>query len=241
MENLIFAGIVFIGILTSSFAGFGGALVAIPLLTIFFEPKEVIPAFALLSFFIAIFLVIETYQYIKWKKVFTFLIGGLIGVPIGAYGLVHLNPDILRAVIGGLVALFGLFFLSGLRLHFKERKDVKIGVGLFSGLLGGSTSMSGPPVIIFGIGCNWDKNFFRATLLAYFLLLGIITNSSFFFFRLFTPSNLKLLFFAFIPALFASWLGVKFKNKISEVKFRRLILILIIAVGILGLSRILLK
>ena len=241
MENLIFAGIVFIGILTSSFAGFGGALVAIPLLTIFFEPKEVIPAFALLSFFISIFLVIETYQYIKWKKVFTFLIGGLIGVPIGAYGLVHLNPDILRAVIGGLVALFGLLFLSGLRLPFKERRSTEIGVGLVSGLLGGSTSMAGPPVVIFGIGCNWDKNSFRATLLTYFLLLGIITNSSFFFFRLFTPSNLKLLLFAFVPAVFASWLGVRFKNKVSEVKFRRAILILIIAVGILGLSRILLK
>ncbi len=237
-EIFIFSGVIFFALLIHSFAGFAAGLIAIPILTLFFEPKVVVPAFSLLILLLGAFLVLETRAHIKWKKVGALLLGGMIGTPIGAYALKYFNPEILRMIIAGLTILFGILLLSGIKLAIKDTRGCQRTIGLISGFFGGSVALSGPPVVIFGISQNWGKNLFRSTLITYSLFLGIVGNLSFFFLRLFNQFNLRLFGFSIIPAMVAFWLGVRFKNRVSEASFRRAILILVIAVGILGLSRI---
>ena len=68
MDYLIFTAIVMLGLFVQSFAGFAGSLITIPLYSIFFIPKNIIPAHSLLMLVSNIILVIEARKHLQWKK-----------------------------------------------------------------------------------------------------------------------------------------------------------------------------
>ena len=47
-----------------------------------------------------------------------------------------------------------------------------VGTGLVAGFLAASTSVSGPPLVLFGLKQRWEPARFRATLIAYFLVIS---------------------------------------------------------------------
>jgi len=97
--------------------------------------------------------------------------------------------------------------------------------------------MGGPPVIILGISMKWEKEIFRKTLMTYFAIVGTFSNLLFLKNGLFNTSNIKILLFSLIPVSIASFLGIKIKNKLSEEKFRKIILMLIIFIGLIGILK----
>src|SRR4029077_13337476 len=48
---------------------------------------------------------------IEWRALPVFLIGGVLGVPAGAWLLVHLSTGVYRDVIGGLLVAYGCYML----------------------------------------------------------------------------------------------------------------------------------
>ena len=118
-----------------------------------------------------------------------------------------------------------------------EKTGTQITVGLLSGLLGGCLSGSGPPVIIYGLARNWPKETFRTTLLAYFTILTIEAGGTYAAMQMFTPWCFKAAAAAIIPCLLTAWIGIRLKNKLKEEHFRRAVLIIIVLVGLIGLSQ----
>jgi len=55
--------------------------------------------------------VASLWRTIAWRSLPPFLIGGVPGVPAGAYLLLHLQTDTYRAVIGGLLIAYGGYLL----------------------------------------------------------------------------------------------------------------------------------
>lgn len=237
-EIIIFTVISFLGILFPSFAGFGSALFAIPLLTIFFTPQKAVPTFSLLSLSMNIFLVLEARKHIEWKRISKLLMGGLIGIPIGAYFLAHFSPAVIRIIISSVTFIFAILFLMKINIPLREDTPTQITTGFLSGIIGGSIGESGPPVVIFGLARKWEKNVFRTTLLTYFLFLSITSNISYFLLGLIGKENLKFFLFAVLPGFVACSLGIKIKNSVSEELFRKVVLYIILAVAIIGLLKV---
>jgi len=103
------------------------------------------------------------------------MLGGLIGIPIGTFILLVIDPQFIKFVIGILIIIFGCALLFEIGKKVKNEKWALGPVGLLSGILNGSVSMSGPPVILFFQNQKLDKNEFRANLIGYSLFLSIIT------------------------------------------------------------------
>ena len=234
----IFTLIIMLGIIVQSFAGFAGSLLAIPLYSIFFVPKNIIPAHSLVMLLVKIILVLESKKHLDWKKIKKLQIAGLIGVPIGAYCLAYFPSSIIRIIISIISLIFGLLFLVKIKVHFKENTVTQSSVGLLSGFLGGSISESGPPVVIYGLSREWPKDTFRTCLLTYFLVLSVMANLSYFCLGMFNKGTLKFSLFAIIPALIAGWIGTKVKNLVSEELYKKVIIFIIIAVAIIGLMKV---
>lgn len=238
---VLFIFIIFLAGLIQSFGGFGAGLIAIPVLTFLWEPKIIIPPFAFLFWIVTISLLLETKKEINWKRITGFVKGGIIGIPVGIYTLKYVNPEIIRGFIYLITILFGISFLSGTKLHLKETSLSKAFAGIISGFLGGSSSMGGPPLIIFGVSLGWPKETFRSTLLGYFLIEGLIMVPLLTVNKLLNFSNIRFSLIGFVPAFLGVFLGVRIKNRISEDKFRKAIILLIILIGTIGFFSILSK
>jgi uncharacterized protein len=154
-------------------AGFGFSLVLVPLLVVVIGPKETVVVANILSTALEAALLVRVHQYVDWRlgtKLFT---GALVGMPFGLIALIWLSPKALQIVIAVTVVVFTLLLMRGVRLH-RAGPLGDLFAGVVSGVLNTSTSMSGPPVVIYLQGRGVARAAFRATLLAYFAAISLI-------------------------------------------------------------------
>lgn len=236
-EFAVFAAIASLGMLVQSTVGFAGSLVAIPLFALFMSPREAVPAYCFTMLGVNLFLVCEGRRHVEWRSVRGLLIGGLPGVPIGALALKHLPVHIIGAAISIITLVFGILFLSRMRVRFPVHPMTEPAIGLLSGMLGGSISESGPPVVVYALSREWPKDVFRSSLLAYFLCLATTAAVSYTSLGMVNSHLLTLSGAGLLPALVAGHLGVWLKDRIDEKTFRLAVLVTVIAVGVIGLMK----
>ena len=236
-EILAFALIASLGMLVQSVVGFAGSLLAVPLFALLMPPRDVVPGYAFLMLAVNGFLVLEGRRHIQWGSVRGLLLGGLPGVPIGALALKHLPTNMIGAVISVVTLAFGLLFLARVRVRFPVHAATEPLIGLVSGMLGGSISESGPPVVVYGLSRDWAKDVFRSSLLAYFLCLSAAAALSYVVLGMVTGRMLLLAASGLLPALAAARLGLLVKQRINERAFRLTVLATIIVVSVSGLLK----
>ena len=236
-EHLAFALIASLGMLVQSTVGFAGSLLAVPLFSLLMSPRDAVPGYAFLMLAVNSFVVLEGRRHIAWRSVRGLLLGGLPGVPIGALALKHLPASVIGAAISIVTLLFGLLFLARVRIRFPAHPFTEPLIGLLSGMLGGSISESGPPVVVYGLSRQWAKDVFRSSLLAYFLCLSVTAASSYIVLGMVTGRMLLLAAGALLPALAAARVGVLAKERINERAFRLTVLATILVVSISGLLK----
>jgi uncharacterized membrane protein YfcA len=240
-EIIIFILIALLGILVQSCVGFAGALLSVPLLIIFFSPKFIIPIYSLLTLIINVFLVFESKKHIEWNKIKILSIGGFIGIPIGVYFLANFPYSALKIAVNIIMLVFGVFLFMKINIPLKENKVTQYIVGLLSGFLGGSISTSGPPVVIYGLSIKWKKDAFRATILVYFLIMSAVSNAYYLFLGMFNYNNMKIVLYALVPCLLMSLIGIKIKNNANENIFRKIVVLVVFIVAIIGIVKVFLK
>lgn len=163
--------------LLRGFTGFGFALAAVPGLSLVFAPADVVPCVLLLQVVAGLQLVPATWRQARWRAVLPILAAATVATPLGTAALARLPAATMRIAIG-LVLLAATW---SLRRQSRASGDAGLGVqvalGILSGLLNGSTAMSGPPVIAYFVGTSAAEEA-RASLLAYFLLLSVAGSLS---------------------------------------------------------------
>jgi len=227
--------VIFLASATQGLMGFGFALVSASIMIIFLPPKIVVPIIIICSTLNNMIILFEVRKWVDLKRILPLIIAGIIGVPIGTYLLIVLNDNILRIFIGSIIILFAVAFLIGFKRKIKNEKLVFAPVGFISGLLGGSTSMGGPPVILFFTNQGVKKRVFRANLVAYFMVLSLVTISSFILGGLITPEVIKYVILFLPTTIFGVTIGIKLAHKVEEKLFQDIALILVIVAGLLSI------
>lgn len=226
------------GILVIFFAGFiqgvtsfGFALVSLPLLSFFLPLRQVVPMIVVLSFFTNIAILLNSYKHLAIRKITLLVISGIAAVPVGSSLLFYVDEAVLKMAAGGLIVLFSAVMLSGKTFPVRNEKAGFVTVGLTSGLLNGSISMSGPPVALFLSNQGTDKMAFRANLTFYALILNAVTLMSYFYNGVLDGAVAGTLIWA-IPAMVVGvLLGIRVGSRLEEALFRKLVLALIIVSG----------
>jgi uncharacterized membrane protein YfcA len=179
METMVFSGFVFFfsGFI-QGLTGFGSALVAIPLLSLFIDIKMAIPLCILNSLIINGYLSRKLYPNMDRKKLSPLCISTLPGILVGTHLLQQGESNILGLVFGILLIVYGFYNL----FSKPRRKNLKAFwsyiAGFTSGVIGASLSTGGPPVIIYTTQSGWGKNEIKATLIGFFLFTSILTSLS---------------------------------------------------------------
>jgi len=230
------------GILVCFFAGlitgitaFGFALVAIPLLILFFDPKVAVPIVTISSTLTGMYLFFELRNMMQVKKIIPLIIGGIIGLPFGVYILAVLDKDILKISVGALITVFAFLLALGIKREIKSEKYASVLVGMLSGLLKGSTSLSGPPLVLFFINQDQEKEVFRANLTGYFMIMGTLAVIALAIGKLVSLNVLEYSAWLVVPTIFGTWFGSKICPRVNPVLFRTLSLAVVIIAGILSI------
>jgi uncharacterized protein len=221
--------------LVTGITAFGFALVAIPLLMLFFDPKAAVPIVTINSTLTGMYLFFELRKRMQVKKIIPLIIGGIVGLPFGVYILVVLDKDILKISVGALIAVFAGLLALGIKREIKSEKNTSLLVGMVSGLLKGSTSLSGPPVVLFLINQDQEKEVFRANLTGYFMIMGTMAVIALTIGKLVSLTVLEYSAWFIVPTILGTGLGSKICPHVNPVPFRNLSLAIVIMAGILSI------
>jgi uncharacterized protein len=217
-----------------SMTGFGFSLIAVPLLGIFLPLKDFVPMLVLFSFLLSLTL----YRHLKGsfnkKRVIVLALSGISSTLFGIYFLKYVDNSILKLTVGIIILISSVLMLFGIRVKFKIQILGDILAGVSSGLLNGSVSLNGPPVILLLSNENTEKEIFRKTLTTYFLMLNLVSIPMFFFNGLLTR-DIVLRSVLNLPALAAGvFFGLIAGNRISEGHFKKITLVMILLLGIMS-------
>ncbi|MGD9942209.1 MAG: sulfite exporter TauE/SafE family protein [Burkholderiaceae bacterium] len=210
-------------------SGFAFALVCTSLWAWMMEPQMLVPTAILASF-------IAQFASLRWirpglqvRRVAPFVVGGLVGVPIGAAILPLIDVMAFRLVVGIALMLFSTVMLRAKRLPTVSAggRPADLAIGALSGLIGGASGLSGPPLIIWCMMRGWSKLVQRATMQAFFVTTQVLTIALFAWHGLITLAVLKTVALLAPLALGSAWLGVKVAARLDEALVRIIVLSLL--------------
>ena len=222
--------------LVQGLAGFGFSQFALPLLVLVMGTQELIPIMVVLSLFLNMFLVHELRKNVRLKRIWPLMIGGALGIPFGTYLLLIADTSVMKLLIGLVILIFGLALLFEVRKTVKNEKLAMLPIGFAGGILNGSVSMSGPPLIIFFSNQEMNKQEFRANLIAFFMFINLVTLPVFLYTGLLTTDVITASGILLPGMILGAFAGSRLALKIDEARFKKLTMILIIIMGCLSLA-----
>ncbi len=228
--------VILLAAIVQGLAGFGFSQFALPLLVLAMASQELIPIMVILSLFLNLFLIYELKGDMQIKRIWPLMLGGIFGIPIGTYILQVADASTMKVFIGIVIILFGIIQLFEVRKIVNREKLAMGPIGFAGGILNGSVSMSGPPLIIFFANQEMGKQNFRANLIAFFLFINIATLPFFLYSGLLT-ADVAVNSGIFLPGmLLGAFIGSALSRKVPEARFRRLTNLLIIIMGALSVA-----
>jgi uncharacterized protein len=115
-------------------------------------------------------------QALTWKSVAPFIIGGVVGVPIGTMLLTYLNPVYLRTGVGILLVIFGAYGLAQPAVKpLQSNTRVDTGIGFANGILAGLTGLPGFIITVWCQLRGWNKDVQRSVFQPV-ILAGMVMN-----------------------------------------------------------------
>jgi hypothetical protein len=170
---------------------------------------------------------------LQWRTAMPFVIGGLAGVPLGAWLLAYVNPDYLRIGVGIFLIVYSTYSLA--RPHLKPKSAslaVETGVGFFNGVLGGLTGLSGPIITMWcqlrGFPKDLQRGIYQPVILSAFVLTTISLGIA----GAITAELLKIYLLGLVPLGVGLWIGLKLYGHLDEATFRKIILVLLLISGL---------
>jgi len=232
-DYLFGAIVVFLGGVVQGCAGFGLSLSTVPVMVFVFQPTVLTPVQLLLSLVSNISVLSEVWRKVSWRQVLWLAAGGVSGIPLGIFLLKSLDSSWIKLGIGVIVLAVTLALLAGWTLRLPARLAMLLPIGLLSGILGGSTSLNGPPVILYFTSQRPEKNEFRANMAAYFTAVNIAGIVMFLAAGLLTRTVLTMAAVFLLPLVAGTLAGIWVARQIGERHFRAGILIVLALIGVM--------
>jgi uncharacterized membrane protein YfcA len=166
-----------------------------------------------------------------WRAL-PFVLGGIVGVPLGVLLLRYINPTAFKASVGVLLVVWcpAMLFARDLPLINWGGRWADAGVGWVGGVMGGLGGLTGPAPILWGTLRGWDRHVQRGVFQVFNITMQTLTMVAYFFFGTLPPAVFPL-FAIMVPAmLIPTFAGFLLYRRVSDLAFRRVVL------GLLTLS-----
>ena len=225
MSSVLFAA------LMRAFSGFGFAMMAVPVFSLFLQPADAVVLAAILT------LSVSALTYKAWwgqfdARVFMPMLGGsVVGTAIGVMFLTRASTTEFQLWIGVTVVCACLFVSrlkpgAGSNIRF-----LPTATGAASGLMNGAFAIPGPPVIAYAMICIPEPARSRAFLMAFFFASNVLAVVMFTVADMVTATPLLLLLLAFPMSFIGDQLGHRAFHRFGGNAYRPVALVVALALG----------
>jgi len=173
MNTLLFIVIILTASVLQTSTGFGFSILATPFLLLLFEPGEAIQINLVLSLLISLALIRKVRKDIDFGILKRFVIGSVIGLPIGMFIFLLIDINKLKLAISFIILALTVLLMLKFRMQQGKKRD--LAVGGISGVLTTSIGMPGPPLLLYFSGTDTQKEKLRGTTLAFYLFIYLIS------------------------------------------------------------------
>lgn len=233
LELALFLLATFAGAVVAGMSGFAFGLVAASIWLYILTPLQTATLIIAFGLIVQGYAVWKLRRALDWTKLWPFMLGAAIGVPVGVSILTWSNPTHVRISVGAFLILYSLYalFRPAIPPVKAASPAADASVGFLNGVLGGMTGLAGILVTIWCGLRGWPKDVqrtvFQPVAVAIFLMSALWIGGR----GAITPDTVKL-FLIGLPALLAgTWLGLKLFGRLDEVAFRKVVLVLLLASG----------
>lgn len=224
--------IILIAAAAQGLTGFGFALIAVPLLSLILPFSQIVPIVVGLSLVSNLVMTWRLYKHVEIKKIWLLIVIGFIGIPLGSYLLLALDAVILKMGVGLLIISFSFLLLRKVTFPIQNEYLAFPIVGLLSGILNGSISTSGPPLVLFLTNQGKDQQVFKANLSVYGTALNFFTLAVFYFNGTLDSAVTSILLQMLVIMIVGTGVGMALARWIDQQMFRKLVIYLLIASSI---------
>jgi uncharacterized protein len=234
LELPIFIIATFAGAFVAGLSGFAFGLVAASLWLYILSPLQTATLIVAFGLIVQGYSVWKLRHALDWRKLWPFIVGAAIGVPVGVNLLTWSDPHSVRIGVGIFLILYSLyaFFRPTMKPVMRGGRAADAGIGFLNGLLGGMTGLAGILVTIWSGLRGWPKDVqrtvFQPVAVSIFLMSALWLGAK----GTVTPETIKF-FVIGLPFLFAgTWLGLKLFGRLNEAAFKKIVLALLFASGV---------
>ncbi len=224
----------FIASFLKGLTGLGFSTICLGFLAVFMDIKLAIPLVFLPSLSSNIMVMVSAGRFIDSLKRFWILfLSALPGLFLGIWFLGNSRNEAPKILLGLVMLLYGIWGLkNGLfELSPQKERQLKIPIGLFSGLINGATGSQIIPIMPYLLSLEMDRDLFVQTINCSFTINTLLMMICLGKIGLITLPVIYVSSMGIIPVAFGIFLGGIVRKKVTESIYRKLVLILLICLG----------
>lgn len=217
------------------FAGFGSALIFMPLATIFLPLPlaMVVLSISALGSLMAVFP--GAWKAADKRQTLVMLAASLVFMPVGI-ALLRIAPEAtIRAVVCALALVTLAALVAGWKVPLRGGQRLRAGVGALAGLSGGATGMNGPPVILFNLGSDQPVAVTRGNLASFLTLNALFLMPMMWVQGLVDARAFYLGLILLVPYGLGGFVGARLFRPEAAGTYRTVAYVLIGMAGVMGL------
>jgi hypothetical protein len=227
---VLFAG-GFLAAAISGAAGFGGALLLLPLLTKTIGTTMAIPVLTIAQLIGNLSRAFFGFKQIKWKPVLLFTLGAVPMSVLGAYSFVEVPKEIVTRLIGLAIILFVILKYYNI-LKFKTTNSTIVLGGGITGFISGLVGSAGPIGAALFLSLNLPPISYIASEAMTAIAMHVTKTLIY---QRYLGIGLQTLLtglFIGISMILGTWIGMKFIRKIPKEKFNKFVGLLLCIIGL---------
>ncbi|WP_439138901.1 sulfite exporter TauE/SafE family protein [Roseicyclus sp.] len=217
------------------FAGFGAALVFMPISVALVPPAMAVAAFALTALIALVTVVPRAWAATDKPGLGQMLLGTMLGFPLGIWALRVWDGASIRLVVSVVVLATLAVLIAGWRMAPRPRPAARLLVGATTGLIGGATGVTGPVVILFNLGAGAPAQVTRANTLVFLTLCSGLLLGHLWLQGLLSPAAIWLGVVLMLPYALGNWIGQAIFDPAAESLYRRVAYGIIAVAALVGL------
>ena len=110
-------------------------------------------------------------RYVTWQRLWPILLTFIVVSTMAIFVLTRIEDHILKQILGVALIVISIYFaLFSQKVKLPTTKQVQVGAGTLSGLMGGFFGMQGPPAVLYFIQSEPTKEHYMAMAQTYFLI-----------------------------------------------------------------------
>jgi uncharacterized membrane protein YfcA len=232
-------GVTLIAGLMRGFAGFGSAMLMAPIFAILFGSADMVVTVVAIELVVSVQLFPQVRKNADWRTLAPMSIAACAAMPLGVWLLASVDKGTIVTAVSAVIVAFVVLMWTGWKYRGRRSALAGAAVGAVSGAMMATTSVGGPPVLLYLLSGNDSPQVNRANIVTYyfltqFLLIVIVLATG-----VAGWGALARAVVLFPVMVAGAWAGGRmFHGLASERLYRNVALGILFATGMFGLLRI---